>query len=62
VGLIPWLTIGLNIIGMVVMLKWGFPREVPWVGREDGDPLLGFVGLVIYGTSIGIRVMLSVAG
>lgn len=58
----PWLLVVLNIAGVVMMLRYGLPKEVPWLGREDSDGLLGLVGLVIYGTSLTIRIMLTVAG
>lgn len=42
------------------MLRWGLPKEVPWVGREDSDPILGILGFVLFGTSIAMRIILTV--
>ena len=61
-NVVPWLLVFLNIAGVVMMLRYGLPKEVPWLGREDSDGLLGLVGLVTYGTSIAIRIMLTVTG
>ncbi len=53
---IPWFALALNLTGCFVMAKFGLPREFPLLGREDGDPILGLAGLVIFGTSIAIRI------
>lgn len=55
----PWVLIILNISGAAIMVKFGLPREIPLVGRNDADPLLGYLGLLLYGTSIGARVALT---
>jgi hypothetical protein len=57
---VPWMLMGLNVIGAAVMIKWGLPKEVPFFGREDGDPLLGFLGLTAFVSSIAVRVALTV--
>ncbi|WP_156342809.1 hypothetical protein [Devosia sp. A16] len=57
---VPWLLVALNIIGVAVMVKYGLPREVPLVGRADADPLLGYLGLLLFGLSIAIRVALTI--
>lgn len=62
VDVVPWLLIAFNISGAAIMVKWGLPRDVPLLGREDADPLFGYVGLVMFVTSIATRVALTVAG
>lgn len=42
------------------MVKFGLPKEVPVLGRQDADPLLGYLGLVLFVLSIAIRVALTV--
>ena len=34
----PWLLIACIVLGAGIMVSWGLPREVPLVGRADGDP------------------------
>lgn|GEM_PF-3295791 len=60
--LVPWLLVALNISGVAIMVKYGLPKEVPVVGRADADPLLGYLGLLLFGLSIAIRVALTVTG
>jgi hypothetical protein len=62
VQVVPWLLVVLNIIGVAIMVKYGLPKEVPVVGRADADPLLGYLGLLLFGLSIAIRVALTVTG
>jgi len=62
VQLVPWLLVALNISGVAIMVKYGLPKEVPVVGRADADPLLGYLGLLLFGLSIAIRVALTVTG
>lgn len=57
---VPWLLIVMNIVGVGIMVRFGLPREVPLVGRDDADPLLGFIGLALFLLSIAIRVALTV--
>lgn len=59
---VPWLLVALNITGVAIMVKYGLPKEVPILGRSDADPLLGYVGLVLFVLSIAIRVALTVTG
>lgn len=58
--LVPWVLVALNITGAAIMVRFGLPKEIPLVGREDADPLLGYLGLVLFGCSIAIRVALTV--
>jgi hypothetical protein len=62
VQLVPWLLLVLNITGVAIMVKYGLPKEVPVIGRADADPLLGYLGLLLFGLSIAIRVALTVTG
>jgi len=57
---VPWLLVALNVTGVAVMVKYGLPREVPLVGRADADPLLGYLGLLLFGLSIAIRIALTI--
>ena len=59
-SLVPWVLMGLNILGAGIMVRYGLPKDVPLVGREDADPLLGFVGLGIFGMALAIRIALTV--
>jgi hypothetical protein len=59
---VPWLLVVLNITGVAIMVKYGLPKEVPLIGRTDADPLLGYLGLLLFGLSIAIRVALTVTG
>lgn len=62
VQVVPWLLVVLNITGVAIMVKYGLPKEVPVVGRADADPLLGYLGLLLFGLSIAIRIALTVTG
>ena len=57
---VPWLLMVLNVTGAAIMVKFGLPKEVPVLGRHDADPLLGYLGLLLFGLSIAIRVALTV--
>ena len=57
---VPWLLVALNVTGVAVMVKYGLPKEVPLVGRADADPLLGYLGLLLFGLSIAIRIALTI--
>jgi len=59
---VPWLLVVLNVTGVAIMVKYGLPKEVPVVGRNDADPLLGYLGLLLFVLSIAIRVALTVTG
>lgn len=58
-NLVPWTLLVLNIVGAGMMVKYGLPREIPFIGREDADPLLGYLGLLCFGCSIAIRIALT---
>jgi hypothetical protein len=46
-----------NVGGAALMAKYGLPSAVPLVGRKDcDDSLLGMLGLVIFVTSIAVRI------
>lgn len=62
VEIVPWLLLALNVLGAGLMVRWGLPREIPLVGREDGDPVFGYLGLLMFVTSIAVRVALTVTG
>jgi hypothetical protein len=51
-----WVLLALNVSGAAIMVKYGLPREVPFVGRHDADPLMGYLGLLLFGSSVAIRV------
>lgn len=57
---VPWGLITLNVIGAGIMVKFGLPKEVPLVGRQDADPLIGYLGLVLFGTSLAVRIAITV--
>lgn len=59
-NIVPWVLVALNVVGAGVMVKFGLPKEVPFVGRDDADPLLGYLGLLLFGCSIAIRIALTV--
>ncbi|CAN7661571.1 hypothetical protein LJR016_005222 [Devosia sp. LjRoot16] len=54
--IVPWVLLALNVSGAMIMVKWGLPKEVPVIGREDADPLLGYLGLLLFALSIAVRV------
>lgn len=54
-GWIPWFAIGCNVIGVILMLRFGLPPGFPLVGRGDGD-VMGLVGLALFALSIAIRI------
>lgn len=46
-----------NVSGAALMARFGLPSIVPLVGRKDSDnEVLGLLGLVLFATSIAIRV------
>ncbi|MGV3490514.1 MAG: hypothetical protein ACO1OG_04250 [Devosia sp.] len=59
-NLVPWLLVAMNLVGAGMMARFGLPRDVPLIGRDDADPIWGFVGLALLITSIAIRVALTV--
>jgi hypothetical protein len=59
-NVVPWLLVAMNIVGAGIMVRYGLPREVPLVGRDDADPVLGYLGLALFISSIAVRVALTV--
>lgn len=53
---IPWFNLGLNVTAVGMLLYFGLPKEVPLFGREDSDPIWGYVGLMLFGVSVFIRI------
>jgi hypothetical protein len=46
-----------NVGGAGLMARYGLPAAVPLIGRKDSDDsVLGMLGLVIFVTSIAVRV------
>ncbi|HWV02660.1 MAG TPA: hypothetical protein VN109_15945 [Devosia sp.] len=46
-----------NVSGAGLMARFGLPSIVPLIGRKDSDnEILGLLGLVLFVTSIAIRV------
>jgi hypothetical protein len=46
-----------NVGGAGLMAKYGLPSVVPLVGRKDSDDsILGMLGLILFVTSITVRV------
>lgn len=58
--IVPWVIIALNVLGAIIMVKWGLPQEVPFLGRADADPIVGYLGLMFFVTSIAARILLIV--
>jgi hypothetical protein len=52
-----------NVGGAGLMAKFGLPSAVPFIGRKDSDDsVLGMLGLVIFITSIAVRVTAVITG
>ena len=52
-----------NVGGAGLMAKYGLPSAVPIVGRRDSDDsVMGIVGLVLFVTSIAVRVTAVITG
>ena len=46
-----------NVVGAGLMARYGLPAAVPLIGRKDhDDSVLGMLGLVMFVTSIAVRV------
>jgi hypothetical protein len=46
-----------NVGGAGLMARFGLPAAVPLIGRKDSDDsVLGMLGLVIFVTSIAVRI------
>lgn len=58
---LPWILIVLNLIGAGIMARFGLPKELPLIGRDDADPLWGLLGLAILMTSIAIRIVITIS-
>ena len=57
---VPWIIVAMNVVGAGIMVRFGLPREIPLVGRPDADPILGYIGLMLFVGSIAIRIGLTV--
>ncbi|MGN6685022.1 MAG: hypothetical protein ACTHKD_13510 [Devosia sp.] len=52
-----------NVGGAALMARFGLPSAVPLIGRKDSDnSVLGILGLVLFVTSIAIRVTAVMSG
>ncbi len=52
-----------NVVGAGMMAKYGLPSAVPLIGREDADDsVLGMLGLVLFVTSLAVRVTAVITG
>ena len=52
-----------NVGGAGLMARYGLPAAVPLIGRKDSDDsVLGMLGLVIFVTSIAVRVTAVITG
>ena len=56
----PWVLIAMNLAGAGIMARFGLPKEVPFVGRDDADPLWGLLGLGLLMTSVAIRSIITI--
>jgi hypothetical protein len=60
--MVPWVLIAMNVSGAAIMVRFGLPREIPLFGREDADPVIGYLGLCLFVASIATRIALTVTG
>jgi hypothetical protein len=52
-----------NVGGAGLMAKFGVPSMVPLIGRKDSDDSVwGMLGLVMFVTSIAVRVTAIISG
>lgn len=52
-----------NVSGAGLMIRYGVPSIVPLIGRPDSDnSVLGMLGLVLFATSIAVRVTAVITG
>jgi hypothetical protein len=52
-----------NVGGAGLMARFGVPSAVPLIGRKDSDDsLFGMLGLVMFVTSIAVRVTAVLTG
>ena len=52
-----------NVGGAGLMAKFGLASAVPFIGRKDcDDSVLGMLGLVVFITSIAVRVTAVITG
>lgn len=61
--IIPVIVLVCNVVGAGLMARYGLPSAVPLIGRRDSDDsVLGMLGLVMFVTSIAIRIIAVVTG
>lgn len=58
--IVPWVLIAMNLIGAGIMARFGLPKELPLIGREDADPLWGLLGLALLMISIAFRAVITI--
>lgn len=52
-----------NVTGAALMARFGVPSAVPLIGRaESDDSIYGMLGLVMFVTSIAVRVAAVISG
>lgn len=52
-----------NVGGAGMMARHGLPSAVPFIGRKDSDDsVFGVLGLVLFVTSIAVRVTAVITG
>jgi hypothetical protein len=52
-----------NVGGAALMAKYGLPSVVPLLGRkESDDSVMGILGLVLFVTSIAVRITAVISG
>jgi hypothetical protein len=52
-----------NVVGAALMAKYGLPSAVPFIGRrESDDSVLGMLGLVLFVTSLAVRITAVITG
>lgn len=52
-----------NVVGAGMMARFGLPSAVPLIGRRDSDDsVLGMLGLVLFVTSLAVRITAVMSG
>lgn len=52
-----------NVVGAGLMARFGLPSVVPLVGRKENDnSLVGMIGLVLFITSLAVRITAVLSG